>query len=624
MYSLRKSTTVLRRVYRGYRQSRVKLSDAQKEQIRALLGHLQTAILNKDRPRAYDLALQAESFARTQFRRTPLQRGGGGLLALLCALVIAILVRQMWFEFYEIPSGSMRPTLREQDRVVVSKTDFGINLPLTPRHIYFNPSLVQRSSIFTFTGEAMDIPDVDTLYFYLFPGKKQYIKRLMGKPGDTLYFYGGQLYGIDSQGRDITQELQPSSLTSIDHIPFLHFEGKVSIPHYPVHGVYSPIVLSQMNEPICKLMLLPNNQIRGEMLPLAVRDARYPPLLDYGDLWGMKNFAMARLLSKEQVVHFTDQDPAEYGAGVLYLELKHDPSIRALKLLRDEADRLRPGLTIRTSLIPLDDAHLQRLARHLYTARFIVKGGVARRYGVSACTVDKNPYLPRLPDVPDGTYEFIDGTAYSVRWGGVTAPLPSDHPLYCFTPERLQLLFNVGMELDMRFAPQRKHQALVPARYAYFRHGALCVLGAPLLTPDDPLLLAFVQQEKEKQKTASVQTPYAPFIDHGPPLKTDGSLDVDFVRQYGLRLPAKSYLALGDNHAMSGDSRVFGFVPEGNLRGGPDFIFWPPGSRWGAPNQPPYPWFNAPRSMIWTLAGIGLLSWYLVHRRRHKLPIAIK
>ena len=66
--------------------------------------------------------------------------------------------------------------------------------------------------LLVFTGENMDIRDVDTMYFYIFPGKKQYVKRLMGKPGDLLYFYGGEIYGIDGDGKDITSELQIEQL----------------------------------------------------------------------------------------------------------------------------------------------------------------------------------------------------------------------------------------------------------------------------------------------------------------------------------------------------------------------------------------------------------------------------
>ncbi len=114
--------------------------------------------------------------------------------------------------------------------------------------------------------------------------------------------------------------------------------------------------------------------------------------------------------------------------------------------------------------------------------------------------------------------------------------------------------------------------------------------------------------------------PYAPFDDAGPPLK-DGKIDVEFLKRYGLTIPEKMYLVLGDNHAMSADSRYFGFVPQDNLRGGASFIFWPPGPRWGRPPQPPIAHLTIPNMAVWSLAAfIGLLS-YLYYQRKINRPL---
>ena len=244
------------------------------------------------------------------------------------ALVVAVVVRQVCFEFYEIPSGSIRPTLKEQDRLAVSKTTFGINIPLKPAEFYFNPDLVKRSGIVIFTGENMGIRDVDSMYFYLFPGKKQYVKRMIGKPGDILFFYGGKIYGIDSEGKDITPLLQPEIVSKIEHIPFIDFDRKLLIPPNPINGIYSPVFIYQMDEPVVKLYVTPSNQVRGEMVNLPLIHALgAPPVSDYGDLWGFKNFGMVRLLTREQVKNFTDHNPADMEEGVLYLEIRHHPSI---------------------------------------------------------------------------------------------------------------------------------------------------------------------------------------------------------------------------------------------------------------------------------------------------------
>lgn len=614
MYSLKRSRQILRQTYLLFLKRKKTLPEEVSLLLKDALLALQEQILAKQRGKASELAHRVESLRSIHLRKSTLDQVRELVWALGFALVVAILVRQMWFEFYEIPSGSMRPTLKEQDRLAVSKTTFGINIPLTPKEFYFDPSLVQRNGIVIFTGEGMDIRDVDTLYFYLFPGKKQYVKRMIGKPGDILYFYGGEIFGIDATGNDISKELQIGSLTQIDHIPFIDFDRKLVLPPHPVNGVYSPVFIYQMNEPVAKLFANSSYRARGEMMPLTqVHDKNAPPIETYGDLWGFDNFAMARLLTREQVKTLSDQHPGE---GVLYLELRHHPNLTNAQMVYDELGRLRPSLGIETSIVPLTQKHLETLLQQMYTARFEVKQGKAFRQGTKP-----SHFSPRMSGVPDGCYEFYYGKAYEVLWQGITCELPLSHPLYSVTPEHIQLLFNLGIEWDTRFSPQVKHQRLVPARYAYFKDQDLYVMGGPLLKRQDPTLEGFLSQE-HAHKQASGNS-YKPFEDKGPPLKSDGTLDVEKICHEGILIPEKMYLVLGDNHAMSADSREFGFVPESNLRGSPDCIFWPPGPRFGVPNQPPYPFVNLPRSIVWSLSALCIAGGWIYWRKRNRLPLPI-
>ncbi len=351
-------------------------------------------------------------------------------------------------------------------------------------------------------------------------------------------------------------------------------------------------------------------RIDGEMTQLPQIHTQGAPFAkEYGELWGINNFAMARILTKDEVTLYSDAGVADLAPAVRYLELRHQPNFAHAKLARDEWGRLRPMLGIETSVIPLQEDHLRKIFDNLYTARFCIEEGFAYRHG---STIKNRNFHPYFADVPDGCYEFYHGILYAVKWQGILEEVKKDHPLYKYTAERAALLFNLGIEFDTRFLPHVKGQLYVPSRYSYFRDGELYLLGAPIFNKTETTLVTFVEQEK--QKTLG-------FIDEGAPVNADGSLNREKIRKYGLLIPEKSYLALGDNHAMSSDSRDFGFVPEDNMRGAPTFILWPPGSRWGIPNQPPYPFLNTPCIIIWCAAAICLSIGYWRYRRRSKLPL---
>ncbi|MBU6447023.1 MAG: signal peptidase I, partial [Verrucomicrobia bacterium] len=477
--------------------------------------------------------------------------------------------------------GSMRPTLKEEDYLIVSKTDYGINVPLQRSHFYFDPDLVQRGSIIVFNGGDMDISDCDTVYFYLFPGKKQFVKRLIGKPGDTIYFYGGHLYGIDAAGKEIAEFRTAPWFQDLEHIPMIRFEGKQEM------GQNGTILFHQMNHPVAKL-----TRQSGEMLPVAGQGKPS----HYSDLWGMKHFAMARLLTRAELMVIHPELTVD--EGVLYLELTHHPSLQGAKY---------PELAKSYTIFPLQAEHLKALSEHMTTCRFEVKGGVVHRLGWN--TKDLSAYLPKLPGVPDGKYEIVNGKAYRLPFptipflglftNGVTRELSADHPLYSQKPEVIHKLFNLGIEPFNHYLPAQKNQKATPSRYAYFRGGDLYLMGGAILRKGDPAL--------DMQKGAL-------FVDQGAPT-------LEEIRQFGLKIPEKMYLGLGDNHAMSADSREFGFLPENNLKGGISFLFSPPGERWGRIPQPPQPHATFPNLTVWVLFSLAGVASSLYWRRKMQNPL---
>lgn len=623
LYSLHASRGILKQAYRGYKKKRGSLSPEELTILEQDLEKLDKALLEHNREEADALARKVELFNDQHFKKSLFEYASELVFALILALIIATLVRQVWFEPYEIPTGSMRPTFEEQDHVTVTKTAFGINYPLETRHIYFDPALVQRTSIFIFSGDKIPTLDSYTKYFGIIPYKKRYIKRCMGKPGDSLYFYGGKIYGIDKEGKLIEELLDSPWLNGLEHIPFLRFEGDLALG-----SSKNEFLFKQMNLPIGRLLLSPFGETVGEVFngkewvkdqPLAQKSP-HQTIQTYSDFWGIRNFAMARLLTKEELKTLTDIDTTGLDEGLLYLELRHTPSLSYPKptFPKDSYGGHTIKINPYTTIIPLKQEHLDALIENMYTARFIVKDGRATRYSQEGAKFTSNS--PHFPQVPDGTYEFYYGKARQIGWGAISYEVPADSPLYQATPENVQKLYNMGIEMDTAFSPRLSQQILTPHRYAYFREGDLYLLGAPVFKKTDPLLIAFNEREQNKEKQASVHRPYIAFKDYGPPLK-DGKIDISFIKTFGLTIPEKEYLALGDNHAMSSDSRVFGTVPEANLQGAPCYIIWPPGSRWGAPPQKPYPIFNFPRLVIWGLAALIGLIWYSIHLYNIRRPI---
>ncbi len=617
MYSLYRCKKVLRHIYGRYKRKRKHLSDIQKKRFENILTSLQTSILKKNKKAADRAAKNLESLANQYLKKSAFEQVFDVIVALIFAIVVAIIVRQMWFELYTIPTGSMRPTLKEKDMLLVSKTDFGINIPLQAKHLYFDQDLLKRGSIVIFTSKNLDISDQNMLYFYLFPGKKQLVKRLIGKPGDILYFYGGRIYGIDQHGNEIKELNSSKYFKEIEHIPFIRFDGKAITPDNFSKEIYSPVVFYQMNEPIGMLNINPMGQIESEMLTehskVFTKDSG---IKNYYDIWGFKNFAMSRILTKEEVEKYSNGSLEDVEEATLYLELTHHPTLKDAKIIRDEYGRLRPALNYSTSLIPLFEDSLKKISKSMYTARFCVKNGFAYRYG-SKFREDSS--IPKLENVANGCYEIQNGKAYLVNFLGISKKLKDDHPLNQFSVNRTKTLYNLGIEFSNIFNPHRKNQMLIPSRYAYFRDKDFYLMGHVIFNQDDPTLVSFLQREYKNQQSMINQ--YKAFEDLGYPIDKDGHFDKNVIRRFGIKIPEKMYLVLGDNHAMSADSRDFGFVPEDNLKGGVNSIFWPPSKRWGEPFQPPFEKITFPKMVIWSSAFIVVVVSLIVIRRRTKRPL---
>ncbi len=103
----------------------------------------------------------------------------------LQALLLAIVVRTFLFQPFTIPSGSMIPTLLVGDYLFVSKYTYGYSKYSVP----FSPDIME--------GRVWEgIPKRGDVAVFRFPPNPEidYIKRVIGLPGDTVQMREGKLF----------------------------------------------------------------------------------------------------------------------------------------------------------------------------------------------------------------------------------------------------------------------------------------------------------------------------------------------------------------------------------------------------------------------------------------------
>ena len=104
---------------------------------------------------------------------------------LFYALIIAVVIRSLLIQPFYIPSSSMEPNLLVGDRLFVTKYSYGFSKHSFP----FSPSIFKGRLIF-------NEPKRGDVVVFKTPAdnRTDYIKRLIGLPGDRIQFIDSNLY----------------------------------------------------------------------------------------------------------------------------------------------------------------------------------------------------------------------------------------------------------------------------------------------------------------------------------------------------------------------------------------------------------------------------------------------
>ncbi|MBO8137732.1 MAG: signal peptidase I [Desulfotomaculum sp.] len=141
---------------------------------------------------------QAEKIEVKKNKKSPIREI---IESVVIAVILAVIIRTFIVEPFYIPSGSMEPTLMINDRIIVSKVSYYFGEP-------------ERGDIVVFK--------------YPKDPSKNFVKRLIGKPGDVVELRSSKLY---VNGQEVPENYLLPGIRYADY-------GPVKIPdgHYLMLG----------------------------------------------------------------------------------------------------------------------------------------------------------------------------------------------------------------------------------------------------------------------------------------------------------------------------------------------------------------------------------------------------
>jgi len=134
-----------------------------------------------------------------EYKKKLLQLLKGWGLAIMVALLVATSFKSAIADWYDIPSGSMKPTILIGDRIFVNKLAYDLKIPFTTLHVT------------KWAGPTRG----DIVVFFSPKDGKRLIKRVIGLPGDTIALRKNQLF---INGQSIKYEsLNNETIDTIQH-----------------------------------------------------------------------------------------------------------------------------------------------------------------------------------------------------------------------------------------------------------------------------------------------------------------------------------------------------------------------------------------------------------------------
>ena len=165
----------------------------------------------------------------------------GWIFSLLVAVLIATSIKSAIADWNTVPTGSMKPTIVEGDRIFVNKLAYDLKIPYTTIHI----------------AEWDDPKRGEIVVFYSPQDGKRLVKRVIGIPGDTIYMQDDQLY---INGKVLTYR----------------YPDAKDFEKYLVDNEYkAETIIENIDDKSHPVMISPHPQVLGSYGPVAIPEDKY-------------------------------------------------------------------------------------------------------------------------------------------------------------------------------------------------------------------------------------------------------------------------------------------------------------------------------------------------------------
>ena len=144
-------------------------------------------------------------------------------------MLLMSIFRSAVADWYTVPTGSMKPTILEGDRVIVNKMAYDLKLPFTQVSLR-STGQPQRGEIIVFESKAAD---------------KRLIKRMIGLPGDIVAMKNEVLYINGQALTHKTNQKDSKQLFSIERVGTIEHNIRIDKTRGDQLSSFGPVIVPE-------------------------------------------------------------------------------------------------------------------------------------------------------------------------------------------------------------------------------------------------------------------------------------------------------------------------------------------------------------------------------------------